>query len=74
MYVNSCGSANTGSSICRSPQENVANEFVLSSPAGLRCVIRLRGFVRWEVSGCTAAVLWSVQIVLWSVASRMCSR
>ena len=42
-------------SICKSPEENIAYEFVFSAQHVL--LVLLGWFVRWEVSGHTAAIL-----------------
>ena len=45
MYVNLCRSANTSTSVRRSPLENIAYEFVLASPAvpHMSCLSYLNG-------------------------------
>ena len=53
MNISLCSSTNTGESMCGNPQENFAYVFVPVSPAVL--FVLLGWFVRWEVSGCTAA-------------------
>ena len=57
--VNLCWSANIGTSICRSPKENTAHEFILASPTVHRmsCSSYLSGL--WDVT---------------QVASGICSR
>ena len=51
MNISFCWSANTGVSICMSPLENVANEFVLTSPAVPILHALFGWFLRLEVSG-----------------------
>ena len=56
----------SGVSMCWSPLKNIAYKLILTSPAvpSISCSFYL--FVRWEVNGCTSAVLWCA-------ASRICS-
>ena len=63
MNINLCRSANTGMSMCRSPLENVAYDFVLI----LVSFVLLGWLSRWEVSG-------RRHIVLLGVASLICSK
>ena len=51
------------------PEENVAYEIMLISWSvpGISSFVLFGWFVRWEVSGCTAAVLWGV-------TSRICEK
>ena len=66
MYVSSCRLATTGVSICSSPFENVAYEFVpYISCCALRLLRLTLMFVKWDVDGRT---------VLWGTASRICSK
>ena len=56
-------------SMCRGPQKNVAYEIILASPEVpcMSCSSYLDVFLRCEVNGLTAAVLWRD-------ASRICSK
>ena len=65
MYINPYWSANTGASVCWSPLENVAYEFVLTFPysAPHVLIILLKRCARWEVSSRT--------IVLWGASSKI---
>ena len=56
--VSLCLSTNTGTSMWRSPQENIANEVVFTSPVVPH--VLFKWCVRWEASGHTVAVLWGV--------------
>ena len=61
--VSSWWLANTGVSMCRGPQKNASYELILASPAVPHILfVLLEWFVRWEVSGRTAAVLWFVAL------------
>ena len=60
-YVSSCWSANTSASGYKDPWKNVTYEFTLPSPAMSSHLVCLGWFLRWEVSGCVAAVLQLVQ-------------
>ena len=54
--------------MCKSPEENVAYEFALTSPGVLSVsFILIWWFARWEVSGRTVAVLWGT-------TSKICSK
>ena len=68
MYVNLCWSANTGVSICRSPEKNVTwvRSYLYSSTQHVLFVL-LVWFMRWKAGGRIIAVLWSV-------AYRICSK
>ena len=59
-YVHFSVCPNTGVSLCWNPPENFAFEFVLASPSmpGMFCSSYLEWFMRGEVSGRTAAILW----------------
>ena len=66
MNVNFCSSANTGVTMLKNPW-NIAYEFNITSPAILSMLAHLRWFVKWELIGCTATVIWGA-------ASRICSK
>ena len=80
MHVSPYWSANIDTSMCRSPLENVSNEFLLISPVvfGMSCSLiwmicemggkwprRSPSFITWVVSGCSSAVLVWFGLVCW---------
>ena len=64
MNVNFYWSDNTGVSMYRSPWKNVSYLYFTNSDQHV--VVLLGWFLRWEASGCTAAVLLSAAFMIFS--------
>ena len=76
MDINICWSTNTGVSMHKKIHWRMFFEYVLNFPAVPHVWLILLGwFARREVSGCTAAVLWSAssRICLKQLTASLCS-